>query len=109
MDAFLAAGPVEITAFGEQPLSWQNLHFWRRETESDLEPGELEAVVDMSYTYLVAADEYREKLIPAPYMQTGYAERQKVDTQLRRALDALVTSPKKPPPGTARKTVRKGG
>jgi hypothetical protein len=113
VDAFLSVGPAESTAFGDQPLTWSTLHYWQRETETFLEPGELEDLVTMSYAYLSAVDEYREKVLPSPYSPPGAnVDRPAVNSQLKRALDAMISRPSHAaarPKIRVDKTTRRGG
>lgn len=102
VEALLSVGPVEHTALGDQPVSWQTLHYWQRETELYLEPGELEDIVDLSFCYLAAADEYRDKVVASPYTQGDDFDRKVVHNGLKRALDSLVSSSKRKPAANVR-------
>lgn len=111
--AFISLGFSEPSGFGNLPVSWQTIHYWRVETEQHgLEPGDVEALREMSTAYVYGLDEYRDKVVAAPYAVEGPADPVKLDRALRGALDALVsrgTRTKSRPGQLQLKKIKRGG
>lgn len=76
-------------AMGSVPLSWQELLAWAGATETQMTPGDLENVRELSAVFVNAAAEYRGETAPAPFgAEPKSAE--DINAQIHKAFAALM-------------------
>lgn len=106
VEAFLDIGCCDQSGMGDLPLSWQSIHYWKLETENQwMEPGDIEALRDMSISYVIGLDQYRDKIEPSPYITEQAQAQAKLDKSIRSVFDALVTRKPKAK-GAVQKNIR---
>lgn len=70
---------------GDVPLSWQGIAAWARLTETQLSPGDFEALREMSAEYVSACEDYRHNSKPAPYGDLDSEDAPKPSVAMTRA------------------------
>jgi len=75
-------GPVGYGGMGLLPLSWQEIAAWQDAQGIDLDPFELDAVRELSSTYVDQVERSKKRDCPAPWIDPEQVNREAVQQKI---------------------------